>query len=83
LIVSVPDSVGYVLGRALGALIGDVVITREEIEGFKANLIYADAPAAGRTRLTDWAKEHRDTLGIRYTSELARRNDRRLDYRKT
>jgi NADH dehydrogenase len=57
----------------LGKLVGDVLITREEIEGLMASLLYVDSPPAGDTKLTDWATEHRDYLGRRYASEMARR----------
>jgi len=64
----------------LGRLVGDVVITREEIAGLMAGLLCTDSPPAGSTRLTDWARAHADTLGRRYAGELARRRDRRTAY---
>ncbi len=81
LVISVPPVVGYWVGRVVGALTGDVIITREEIAGLMANLLYVDAPPAGTTRLTEWVAAHADTLGRRYTSELARRRDRVAAYR--
>ena len=72
-VVSVPPSVGYWVGRVVGALKNDVVITREEIRGLMEGRLYVDAPPAGSTALTDWAREHRETLGARYANELARR----------
>ncbi len=72
-VVSMPPTVGYWLGRAFGAFKGDVVITREEIQGLMEGRLYVDAPPVGQTALTKWATEHRDTLGARYASELARR----------
>ena len=60
---------------------GDVMITREEIKGLMAGLLYVDAPPTGWTRLTDWIREHAETLGRTYTSELARRSDRKSAYR--
>jgi nucleoside-diphosphate-sugar epimerase len=80
-VVSVPPGFGYVVGWFLGRLVGDVVITREEIEGLMADLLYVDAPPAGSTALTEWVKTHADTLGRRYTSELARRKDQTSAYR--
>lgn len=74
-VVSVPPVVGYWVGWILGKCVGDVMITREEIEGLMADLLYVDSPAAGETRLTEWVKSHADTLGVKYTSELARRRD--------
>jgi len=79
-VVSVPPGVGYLVGWVVGRIVNDVMLTREEIEGLMAGLLYVDAPPAGETRLTDWAQEHADTLGVRYASELARRRDRDRDY---
>jgi NADH dehydrogenase len=80
-IVSVPPSLGYWTGRLIGRLTGDVLITREEIEGLMANLLYVASPPAGKTCLTDWIRQHADTLGRHYASELARRKDRAAAYR--
>lgn len=41
---------------------------------------YVDDAPAGATKLTDWARERASSLGRRYTSELARRRDRRAAY---
>jgi len=60
-----------------GWLVGDVIITRDEIEGLMADLLHVDAPAAGRTKLSEWAARHAATLGVRYAGELARRHDRK------
>jgi len=58
------------------------MITRQEIEGLMQGLLCTDSPPAGQTRLTDWAREHADTLGQRYASELARRRDRQSAYER-
>jgi len=79
-IISVPPAVGYAVGRIAGAILRDVVITREEIQGLMAGLLHVDTPAAGRMSLTDWAERNAATLGTRYASELARRRDREAAY---
>jgi NADH dehydrogenase len=79
-ILSFPPALGYAVGWVIGKLVGDVMITRQEIAGLMANLLYVDSPPAGDTKLTDWAKEHASTLGLHYTSELARRRDRQAEY---
>jgi NADH dehydrogenase len=79
-ILSLPPALGYFVGWLIGRINGDVLITRDEIGGLMANLLYVDAPPTGTTRLTAWARAHRDTLGRRYASELARRRDRRAAY---
>lgn len=78
--LSVPPVVGYAAGWVIGKLVGDVMITREEIQGLMDNLLCVDAPPAGTTLLTDWARERAATLGLHYASELARRQDREAEY---
>jgi NADH dehydrogenase len=80
-IVSVPPALGYWACRAIGLLVGDVVITRQEIRGLMEGRLCVDAPPLGTTKLTDWMDQHRDTLGRHYTSEMARRVDRTSEYR--
>jgi NADH dehydrogenase len=72
-IISIPDSVGLAVGKLVGWLTGDVVITREEIQGLKSELLYVEDQPAGMTSLTEWLREHRDIVGKRYAGELARR----------
>jgi NADH dehydrogenase len=80
-IVKVPPWLGFVSGWVMGQLVRDVLITREEIAGLMANLLYTESPPAGQTKLTDWARAHAFTLGLHYTSELARRRNRKAEYR--
>jgi NADH dehydrogenase len=79
-IVSVPPQVGYAAGWLLGQLLGDVLITRDEIEGLMCDLLATDSAAAGQTKLSAWAREHKDMLGKRYATELGRRRDRTVAY---
>ena len=75
-IVSLPPDVVYWMGAVMGRLLGDVVITRPEIQGLMEERLYVDAPPAGHTRLSEWAKAHADDLGRRYANELGRRRPR-------
>lgn len=82
LIVGVPPWFGYAVGSMISHLQGDVFITREEIEGLMRDLLYTQSPPAGTTKLTDWVRDHRDTLGVKYANELARRKNRNEAYEK-
>ncbi len=79
-VVSVPPSVGFIVGWFIGKCVGDVMITREEIKGLMADLLAVDSPPAGETKLTTWMRKHADDLGRYYTSELARRKNRAQEY---
>ncbi len=80
LLMRVPPSLGYLVASAIGRCMGDIFLTRDEIKGLMRGLLYVDAPPAGHTRLTDWAAEHADQLGRKYSSELARRRNRTEAY---
>lgn len=72
-IINIPPSLGYLAGVLMGVVKHDVVITREEIGGLMAGLLAVDSRPVGKIKLTEWAKEHRDSLGTSYASELMRR----------
>jgi NADH dehydrogenase len=82
LIVPVPPAPGYWSCRLLGLLLRDVIITRDEIRGLMEGRLCVDAPPLGTTRLSQWVRANRDTLGRRYASELARRLDRQAAYQR-
>jgi len=79
-IIRVNDSLGYLAGKLISLFTGDVVITREEIEGLKSDLLYTNSEPTGTTKFTDWAKENAKTLGINYASEIARRKNTHNSY---
>lgn len=79
-IISISPGTGYRLGQLMGWLVGDVMITRDEIAGLMGDLLAVDTPPTGKTRLTDWARGVADSLGRRYASELARRKNRIAAY---
>ncbi|MBZ5643013.1 MAG: NAD(P)H-binding protein [Acidobacteriia bacterium] len=58
--------------QLLGPILGDVILTREEIEGLMAGLLVSRQSASGQTRFTEWLAKFAATLGARYTSELTR-----------
>jgi uncharacterized protein YbjT (DUF2867 family) len=80
--ISVPPGLGYLGGCAIGWFLRDKMFTWEEIKGLTADLLHADGPPAGDTKLTDWARRNADQLGRRYASELARRRNRAEAYER-
>jgi NADH dehydrogenase len=80
-VISVSPGLGYWSCRLQGLIVGDVILTREEIRGLMEGRLYVAAPPLGATSLTEWKDQHRDTLGRHYTSEMARRVDRASEYR--
>jgi NADH dehydrogenase len=79
-VVSIPPALGVAVGRLVGLVVGDVVVTAEEVAGLMQNLLVTSSPPAGNTALSQWIGENREALGRRYSSELARRRDRQRTY---
>ncbi len=81
-IVRVPLWAGMCVTRMIDPFVGDRIITREEAIGLMRGILASDAPPTGTTRLTEWAREHREELGRRYASEVGRRVKREVAYEK-
>jgi uncharacterized protein YbjT (DUF2867 family) len=79
-VISLPPSLGYAAGWLIGQLVGDVLITRDEVAGLMQDLLHTNSPPVGTTRLTTWVQEHAETLGRYYASELRRRLNREAPY---
>ena len=75
-IVGVPPTMALWTGRMIGALMGDVMITRDEMIGLMEERLYTESAPSCPTRFSDWVSQHGSTLGRHYASELARRRDR-------
>lgn len=81
-LINIPPFFALLAGRALGIILKDVVITREEIKGLMDSFLYVDSPPVGKTKFSEWAAQNRETLGIKYASEMARRRNRIKEYGK-
>ena len=65
---------GLITTRLLGAALGDVMLTQDEIKGLREDRLAVDgATPIGSRVLSAWTKEHAPTLGRCYASELQRR----------
>lgn len=74
-IISIPPKIGYFIGSIVGKITGDVVITKEEIEGLMSDLLCTDSSPTGWTKLSIWLRENSSSVGIKYAGELARRKN--------
>jgi uncharacterized protein YbjT (DUF2867 family) len=71
-LISFRPSVSLMLLRLMNPVVGDVILTREEIEGLMSNLLVSKQPATGKTPFTSWLAENGSILGMRYASEVER-----------
>ena len=72
LLVPAPGWLIPPLSAVLGAVLRDVLLTREEYQAMAEGLAASDAPSAGQSSLMDWIVGHGDELGRAYANELDR-----------
>ena len=56
------------------------MITWPEVKGLMQGLLSTNSKPVGKIKLSKWAKDNRETLGISYARELRRRRDRSKSY---
>jgi NADH dehydrogenase len=71
-ILRIPPAVMAAAARALGLVVGDVVLTGDEIRGLMAGLLVSDEPPLGQIAFSQWLDEHAASLGRSYANELQR-----------
>jgi NADH dehydrogenase len=72
LVVPAPGWAIPPLSAALGAVLRDVLLTREEYQAMADGLADSDGPAAGPTSLSEWIARHGQELGRSYANEPTR-----------
>lgn len=60
------------LGKLIGYLVKDVVITKDEIGGLMANLLVSKTPPTALTSFSQWLEQNASNIGQKYASELER-----------
>jgi uncharacterized protein YbjT (DUF2867 family) len=71
-LVHTPPVIGIALGRAIGLLVKDVILTRDELRGLMEEMLTSEQAPNGTTRFSEWLEAHKAELGGSYTSELGR-----------
>jgi uncharacterized protein YbjT (DUF2867 family) len=71
-LVHLPPAVVTMLGRAIGPLVRDVLITAEELGALTSELLISHRPATCHTSFGEWLPGAAPWLGRRYASELRR-----------
>lgn len=71
-IVPTPPELFLLAGKLMNPLLKDIILTRDEVYGLMANLLYSKEPPRGKTRLGDWLEQNKERVGKKYASELKR-----------
>lgn len=71
-LVRLPPPLALAAARLIGAMLGDVLLTRDELDGLMRDLLVSEQPPCGRLRLDEWLAQNREELGRAYASEVKR-----------
>jgi len=71
-VLPLPPVVMTAAARALGLLVGDVVLTPDEITGLMDGLLVSHEPPRGEIAFSQWLDEHATSIGSSYANELHR-----------
>ena len=71
-ILHFPPALALQAARLLSLFIGDVLLTKEEVQGLMAGLLVSSDPPRGATRLSDWLAANRASVGMKYANEIVR-----------
>jgi uncharacterized protein YbjT (DUF2867 family) len=71
-LIHVSPGLGFFLAKLVEPLVGDVLITHDEVAGLMANLLISQNPPIGHVHLGDWLEQRSNTVGTKYASELGR-----------
>lgn len=62
----------FYMAKLIEPLLGDVLITKDEIRGLMADLLISQQTPTGRMRLSEWLEQNARTVGRDYASEIGR-----------
>lgn len=71
-LVHMPPAIGIALGHAIGLIVRDVLLTKDELRGLMDGMLTSGQAPNGSTRFTEWLEAHKDEIGSSYSSELGR-----------
>jgi len=80
IIVKLPPAMVYYSSKLIDLFTGDVLLTRDEMNIVRSNLMYSKQPPNTKTRLSNWCMDNVSTLGKHYANEVERRMNRNKPY---
>ena len=69
-LMKLPPKLALFFSQIIGKFVGDVILTQEEVDGLMRGLLVSPDAPLGKTYLADWLCEHKNSVGMKYASEL-------------
>jgi len=70
--VHTPPALGIMLGKIIGWMVKDVVLTNDELVGLMQSKLTSTQTPNGKTLFSEWLRDNKEFIGSQYTSELNR-----------
>ena len=70
--MNISSSLGILLGKLIGWVVKDVVLTKDELQGLMRNKLTSTQEPNGKTLFSSWLRDNKQHIGSEYTSELNR-----------
>jgi NADH dehydrogenase len=71
-IVHVPPSLVLTALKVLNRMVGEVILSRQELDGLMTELLVSAEPPRGQQSVTEWLNANAVSVGRRYASEMER-----------
>ncbi len=69
-LMKMPPKLALWASQIIGLFVGDVVLTQDEVDGLMRGLLVSQDNPLGKTHLVDWLREKKNSVGMKYASEL-------------
>ena len=69
-LMKMPPKLALWASHIIGLFVGDVILTQEEVDGLMRELLVSPDKPLGKTHLKDWLRENKNSVGMKYASEL-------------
>ena len=70
--ISVPPAAGIFIGKLLGLILRDTILTGDELRGLMAELLTSTQAPNASTKFSEWIEKNNSSIGTQYSSEVAR-----------
>ncbi len=71
-ILRMPSWLVLAAAKVVGWFVHDNLLTADEVQGLRANLLVSSTQPTGTTSFASWLTDHADELGVRYANEISR-----------
>ncbi|MGQ9454360.1 MAG: SDR family oxidoreductase [Armatimonadota bacterium] len=73
IIARAPASLALLATSLIGIMLGDIILTRDELRALTSNMLVSSHAPTCPTHLSQWLRENADLLGRRYIRDLRKR----------